>query len=181
MFPTTVPTLHGGLLSLRELGEQDIPAWFARATDVEAADLAGDPVPDSIDRGGPWLQRQRDLLHRQAGIRWAIVPRGSLLSVGTVGLTLSAGQPTVAELGLVLARSHWGQGLGTAGARMAMRHGFFELGLTEIRAEVLQRNPASIRLLEKAGLKMIRALPPSDAEPEAMILYALSRPAHGAG
>jgi ribosomal-protein-alanine N-acetyltransferase len=130
--------------------------------------------------GAPWLQRQRDLFRRRAGIRWAIVPSGSSASIGTVGLTLSRGEERIAELGVVVARPHWGKGLGTTAARMALRYGFFELGLSEIRAEVLQRNPASIRLLEKAGFKMIRVLPTAEEEPEVMILYSLTRPVESA-
>jgi len=116
----------------------------------------------------------------QAGIRWAMVPLGSSVSVGTVGLTLSPNEQNKAELGIVLARSFWSKGLGTTAARMAVRYGLYEIGLSEIRAEVLQRNPASIRLLEKAGFKMIRVQPPTEAEPEVMIVYALSRPSPSA-
>lgn len=180
-FPETFPTLREASLTLRELREEDIPAWFARATDLEAADLAGDPVPDSIERGSPWLERQRTLFRQQAGIRWAIVPVGAAVSVGTVGLTLSPSEDGIAELGIVIARPQWGQGIGSTAARMAVRYALFDLGMREIRAEVLQRNPASIRLLEKAGFSKVRDLPPTDVEPEAMVLYALSRPHPGAG
>lgn len=173
-FPQTFPTLREASLTLRELDEDDIPAWFARASDAQAADLAGDPAPESIAAGGPWLERQRSLFRRQAGIRWAIAPAGAAVSAGTVGLTLNAAEEGVAELGIVIARAQWGQGIGTAAARLAVRYGLFELRLREIRAEVLQRNPASIRLLEKAGFRKVRDLPPTDVEPEVMILYALS-------
>ncbi len=179
-FPAAFPTLQEESLTLRELDEEDIPEWFARASDAEAADLAGDPVPESIDLGVPWLERQRSLFRKRAGIRWAIVPSGSPVSIGTVGLTFSTKEVQVAELGIVVARPHWGMGFGTTAARMALRYGVFELGLNEVRAEVLQRNPASKRLLEKAGLSMIRVLPTTDAEPEVMVLYALSRPAQSA-
>lgn len=175
-FPSAVPVLEEGGITLRELGEEDIPAWFARATDLEAADLAGDPVPASIDLGQAWLQRQRDHFRRRTGIRWAIVPDGSPVSIGTVGLTLLAGDgPVVAELGIVLARPHWGRGIGTMAARMAVRFGLLELGIVEVRAEVLARHPASMRMLAKAGFQRVRLLPPLEAEPEAMVLYAVAR------
>jgi [ribosomal protein S5]-alanine N-acetyltransferase len=50
-FPNTVPDLFAETMHLRELTEDDIPAWFARAIDVESADLAGDPIPGSIEMG----------------------------------------------------------------------------------------------------------------------------------
>ena len=174
-FPTSVPVLGEGPVTLRELGEEDIPPWFARATDLESADLAGDPVPTSIDLGQAWLQRQRDHFRHGTGVRWAIVTAGSAVSVGTVALTLRAGEARVADLGIVLARSHWGRGIGAAAARLAVEFGFTGLGLAEVRAEVLARNPASMRMLAKAGFQRVRLLPPSEAEPEAMVLYAVAR------
>jgi hypothetical protein len=58
-FPATVPDLFAESLQLCELTEADIPAWFARATDVESADLAGDSIPESIEMGAVWPQPHR--------------------------------------------------------------------------------------------------------------------------
>lgn len=97
-FPTAVPELLADEARLRALTETDIPGWFERATDAESADLAGDPVPRSIDEGILWLQRQRDRFGSGRGIRWAIVPAGSDVSVGTVSLSLPAVGGDAAEL-----------------------------------------------------------------------------------
>lgn len=167
-----MPTLLGQTFSLRELCEEDIPSWFDRATDAESADLAGDPVPASIEMGVAWLQRHRDQFQQQAGLRWAIVPRGSAHSVGTVGLTMAGGCMPSAELGIVVARAWWGKGLGSAAARRVVDFAFAEVGLTEIRAEVLRRNLASVRLLEKSGFSLVREMPPTPEEPEVLLLYA---------
>ena len=37
-FPETLPELVGDRLGLRELCEADLPAWFERLSDPEAAD-----------------------------------------------------------------------------------------------------------------------------------------------
>ena len=47
-FPDVVPRLQGDLVYLREVSEQDIPAWYARATDVESAWLAGVPFQSRL-------------------------------------------------------------------------------------------------------------------------------------
>jgi [ribosomal protein S5]-alanine N-acetyltransferase len=88
--PDGVPDLFAESVHLRALTEDDIPAWFERATDAQVADLAGDPIPESIDVGLQWLQRHRDRFRQKTAIRWAIVPTGSVGSVGTVGLTAAA-------------------------------------------------------------------------------------------
>ncbi len=152
-FPDSVPELVGQAVFLRELTEADVGAWFERATDAEAAELAGDPIPDSIEKGAAWLERHRDRFRRQAGIRWAIVPCGAVESVGTVGLTITSTKDCVAGLGIVVGRAFWGKGIGTAAVRLVTGYAFESLGLVEIRAEVLPRNVASRRVLEKTGFK----------------------------
>lgn len=174
-FPDVVPTLAGERLSLREVREADLPAWFQRATDAESADLAGDPVPTSMDQGSILLQRIRDRFRARAAIRWAVVPAGGTASVGTVGLAIDRQAPGVAALSVVIGRAWWGQGLGTAAVRMATAYGFVTLGLVQVQAEVLQRNPASIRLLEKAGFQR-RAAFRSEDDGEDCFLYGLDRP-----
>lgn len=170
-FPQAIPVLKDQRVLLRPLTEADIPAWFARATDAESADLAGDPVPGSIDEGMRWLQVARDRFAAQSGLRWAIAPHGEPSSVGTVGL-LAKSEAEV-ELGVVIARAWWSQGIGTAAVGLAVEYAFKHLSVRELRAHVLERNPASIRLLEKVGFIRCGVVPPTDAEPEELLLYCL--------
>jgi [ribosomal protein S5]-alanine N-acetyltransferase len=176
-FPDAVPALVGDVVYLRELTEDDVPAWFERASDPESAVLAGDPIPESIDMGFQWLQRHRERFRQQTGIRWAIVPNGSAASVGTIGLTITSEEERIAELGIVIGRASWGKGIGTAATRLVTDYAFGTLGLAELRAEVLQRNLASRRLLEKAGFHLLRAIPGdprSDTDFEDCFLFVLS-------
>lgn len=172
--PKFVPELRSQGLLLRDLVEADIPAWFERATDAESADLAGDPVPDSIAEGGPWLQRHRDRFRNGRGIRWAIVPAGAATSVGTIGLSFPAARDGTAELSVVVARRHWRQGVASSALSLVTQYAFEHLGVAQLSAEVLQRNAASIRLLEKCGFRRIRVNPPTEDEPEELVLYSLS-------
>lgn len=158
-FPYAVPALFGDKVSLRELTEDDVPAWFARASDSESAVLAGDPIPKSIEMGVQWLQRHRDRFRQQAGIQWAIVPKGSTNSVGSIGLTITSKEERRAGLGIVIGRASWGKGIGTSAAHLVTGYAFSTLGLAEIQAEVLQRNLASRRLLEKVGFQLLRSIP----------------------
>jgi [ribosomal protein S5]-alanine N-acetyltransferase len=176
-FPDTVPTLFGDRLYLRELTEDDVPAWFERASDPESAVLAGDPIPESIDMGVHWLQRHRERFRQQAAIRWAIVPNGSTDSVGTIGLTITSNEQRSAELGIVIGRAAWGKGIGTSAAHLVIEYAFSTLGLAEIQAEVLRRNLASRRLLEKVGFQLLRSIPGdphSDTDFEDCFLFVLS-------
>lgn len=59
------------------------------------------------------------------------------------------------EVGYLLSRLQWGQGLATEGARAALRFGTDTLGLSSIVGIVHPENVASQRVLEKAGLTFI--------------------------
>ncbi len=176
-FPDKVPEFFGDTIFLRELTEGDIPAWFERASDPESALLAGDPIPESIETGFQWLHRHRERFRQQTSIRWAIVPKGFPQSIGTIGLTITSKEECIAELGIVIGRAYWGKGMGTAAARLVIDYAITILGLVEIQAEVLQRNIASIRLLEKVGFHRMRTIsgdPRSNTDSEDSFLYVLS-------
>lgn len=176
-FPNVVPHLHGEIVSLREITEDDIPAWFERASDAESANLAGDPIPESAEQGYEWLRRHRERFKQQIGIRWAIVPTGSTGSVGTIGFTITSKEERACEIGFVIGRAHWGRGFCTSAAELIIDYGFRELGLALVRAEVLQRNAASRRVLEKLGFRIERDVPGDPqacGEPEDCYIYVLA-------
>lgn len=157
MEPVRFPQLTTPRLVLRAPIERDIPAWFARATDVEAASLAGDPVPDDISAGVRWLARSRQRLADGKAIQWSIDQAGGSDAIGTITLTFSATDATAAALGFVLARTHWGCGLGSEAAREVLRYAFETLALQQVTAEAAARNVASRRILAKLGFKHIES------------------------
>ncbi len=57
------------------------------------------------------------------------------------------------EIGWRLRPRAWGQGFASEAALALLRHGFDELGLEEIIAEIDARNAASIRVAEKLGMR----------------------------
>lgn len=143
-----VPVLRTKRLVLRSPDERDIPAWFARATDREAAALAGDPIPADIAEGAEWLARSRRRAAAGERLLWSIdYPHGAD-SIGTISLSMPT--PTLA---FVLGRAHWGQGLATEAAREVLRFAFHRLQVSEVQAEAVVRNSASLRVLAKLGFR----------------------------
>ena len=65
----------------------------------------------------------------------------------------------IAELGIVIGRASWGKGLGTSAVHVVTGYAFSTLGVAEIQAEVLKRNLASRRMLEKVGFHFLRTIP----------------------
>ncbi|RWE74018.1 GNAT family N-acetyltransferase [Mesorhizobium sp.] len=151
---------------LRAPSEQDIPAWFARATDIESASLAGDPVPDDIGAGERWLARSRQRFADGEAIQWCIDQAGVSDAIGTVTLSFSEADAKSAALGFVLARAYWGRGLGSEAVREVLRFAFETLELAQVTAEAAARNLASLRMLTKFGFRHVESfVDPSDDEP----------------
>jgi RimJ/RimL family protein N-acetyltransferase len=85
-----------------------------------------------------------------------------------------------AELGYRLRKSAWGQGLGTEGSRALIRKGFTELGVHRVFAQTMAVNLASRRVMEKAGLRLVRIFhldfdDPIDGTEHGEVEYALCR------
>ena len=66
------------------------------------------------------------------------------------------GAPGEAELGFRLRKSAWGKGFATEGSRALIRRGFTEFGVQCVVADTVAENIASRRVLEKAGLRLVR-------------------------
>lgn len=73
--------------------------------------------------------------------------------VGAITLDQGTGRAIKrAELGYVLAKAYWGQGIATEAVKLAIEDGFKKLPIERIEAFVDPDNIGSVRVLEKAGL-----------------------------
>jgi RimJ/RimL family protein N-acetyltransferase len=88
--------------------------------------------------------------------------------------------PGEAELGYRLRKSAWGKGYATEGSRALIRKGFTEFGVQRVTAETMVVNQASRRVMEKAGLKLVRTFHqpwpfPIDGDEFGDVEYALDK------
>ena len=76
--------------------------------------------------------------------------------IGFVGLAIPSFLPAVlpaVEVGWRLARSAWGRGLATEGARASLEHAFGPLGLQSVISIIDPGNHRSVRVAEKLGMR----------------------------
>jgi RimJ/RimL family protein N-acetyltransferase len=74
------------------------------------------------------------------------------VSVGGVGFDRGRDvYRLTADIGYWLAEPFWGRGLATVALRAATTHAFARFDLERLQAAVFEWNPASVRVLEKAG------------------------------
>ncbi|HEY1656373.1 MAG TPA: GNAT family N-acetyltransferase [Candidatus Tumulicola sp.] len=132
-----------------------------RATDAEAiARHANDrdvwinlrdgmPHPYTLQDAVTWLESVRD---QNPMVSFVIVSNGQ--PIGGIGLVLGSDiERCSAEVGYWLGREHWGNGIATAALRRICRYAFEELALLRVFATPIAWNPASFRVLEKAGFE----------------------------
>jgi RimJ/RimL family protein N-acetyltransferase len=75
-------------------------------------------------------------------------------AVGGIGLELNTDvYRRSAEIGYWLGEEYWGQGITTEAVLAVVDYGFATFDICRIFAGVFERNPASMRVLEKAGFK----------------------------
>jgi RimJ/RimL family protein N-acetyltransferase len=148
-----VPTLTTDRLVMRAWRDDDLESYAAMTADPEVMRFMGGP----IDAQDAWRQVALFVGHwdlRGYGF-WAIEREGEL--IGRVGLWQPHGWPGL-EVGWLLARDAWGRGYATEAARACVRHGFEELGIEKIVADVLPGKVQSMRVLEKCGFERVADL-----------------------
>lgn len=87
--------------------------------------------------------------------QWLAFSREDDALVGFSGLRLVDGTTDV-ELLYALAPSHWGRGLASEAARAVLQHGFATLGMTRILARADAPNAASLRVMQRLGMRFER-------------------------
>ena len=151
-------------LLLREFTDADAPSLYALDSDPDVVRFVGQPPPASVE---PYLDairgRYRRYYERHPGFGfWAAVERATgsfvgwfhLRPAGDYRFAAEAGyRPGDFDLGYRLARAAWGRGYATEVSRLLVRRAFADLGVSRVVACVLSPNVASIRVLEKAGLR----------------------------
>lgn len=96
---------------------------------------------------------------------WAAIERESGDFLGWFHFRPLKGSPDdEPELGYRLRRAAWGKGYGTEGSRALISKGFAELGARQVLASTYEHNRASRRVMEKAGMRLVRSYRPTAEE-----------------
>jgi len=137
--------------SLRELEPRDAVAIARHADDPDIAAQLRDrfPHPYNVKDAESFIAM---VAPGQGELAWAVDHKGE--PVGVIGAV--PGQDVYRdswEIGYWLGRRHWGRGVATAAVRVLSLHLFRTRGVVRLWAGVFESNPASARVLEKAGYR----------------------------
>jgi len=150
--PRTLPLLSTRRLLLRPLTPQDDADLFAIYGDPEVMRFVGEPPFPEPATVSQMLASVARLLAGGESLEWGLELRGSGRLVGTCGLHSFAGGAGLcqAEVGCMLARSHWGEGW-MAEALTALIAYARQLGIATLLADIEPDNLPSQRLFGRLG------------------------------
>ncbi|MDX1624763.1 MAG: GNAT family N-acetyltransferase [Gemmatimonadota bacterium] len=135
--------------TVRPWREEDVDALARHANDPTVWRNLRDRFPHPYGREDAveWIERCRA---EEPGRNFAIVVEGE--AVGGIGLEPGSDVfRRTAEIGYWIARPHRGRGIATEALRAVTEYAFDAFDLDRLTALVFEWNPASARVLEKAG------------------------------
>ncbi len=170
MEPALEPFLDTPRLRLRQFVEEDLDAYAAITADAEVMRFIGG---SPLSREEAWRSLGYLLGHwriRGFGL-WAAEDRCSGELVGRIGLYRPEGWPGL-EVGWLVRRDRWGEGLATEGGRAALAWAFRELDADRVISVIEPANGASIRVAEKLGERFDQ---PMQLAGKNLHVYAIAR------
>ncbi|MGL4574464.1 MAG: GNAT family N-acetyltransferase [Burkholderiaceae bacterium] len=148
---TAPPLIETPRLHIRLVTESDLPALLTFNGDDEVTRFLPYATWKSMDDARAWLKRMQGFQDAGGTLQFVVVDRQSALAIGTCLLFKHEEASARAELGYVLARSHWGGGVMREALTALINHAFTHMALRRLEAEIDPRNVASGRLLARLG------------------------------
>lgn len=152
--PASGPTLFTERLCLRPFEMEDAPTVERLAGDrAVAATTLNIPHPYPPGTAADWILSRAAVWSNGSGLSLAMVDRSTGLLIGAISLTVVP-EHRRAELGYWVGRSWWGHGYATEATRGLIDWAFANWPLDRLEARHFHNNPASGRVLAKAGLTL---------------------------
>lgn len=147
-----LPKLETKRLLLRRMEHSDSSDMFEYACDpIVTQYLTWEPHPDEA-----YTRRYLSYIAGQYKtgefFDWALILKAENKMIGTCGFTRINCKKKYGEIGYVINRCYWGEGLATEAVQKIVEFAFTVLHLEHLEARYMERNLASRRVMEKAGM-----------------------------
>ena len=153
-------------LNLREMSEADAGVVLAILNDPGFIRFVGDRGVRTLEAAARYIDERFAESYRQNGFGlWLVETKDGRVPVGICGL-LTRKELGVVEVGYAFLPPFRGKGYAYEAASAALRHARDVLGLPRLHAVVDPENAASIRVLEKLGMKFERPIKLTPEESE---------------
>jgi ribosomal-protein-alanine N-acetyltransferase len=161
-----LPELETARLVLRRLDFADAPFLVTLLNQPSFIANIGDRGVRNVEDAHRYLREGPHAMYDRYGFGlWLVARKADRTPLGMCGLLKRDILPDV-DLGYAYLPEFWGQGYAVEAAAATLRHGARKFGLTRVIGVVSQGNSASIRVLEKIGMRFERLYPmhPGEAE-----------------
>lgn len=146
--------LESARLRFRESTPDDAEHMFALNSDPEVVQYTGDGPFASIEDARSFLENYVNVFRRFQRGRWLLELKSTGEVIGWCGLKFHEDNSET-DVGYRLFKKYWGNGYATEAAKAAIAYGFDTLQLNRIVAHARKENIASLKVLEKCGMKII--------------------------
>lgn len=146
-----VPILRTPRLVLRALTTADRADLFAIYGDAEVMVFTSDPAFPDLSYIDQMLASVARLFAERVSLEWGIslLPEGRI--IGTCGLHSFDTEQQGAEIGCILGRAYWGQGLMREALSAVIAFGFARFDLQMLKADIDAPNVRSLALFQRLG------------------------------
>jgi ribosomal-protein-alanine N-acetyltransferase len=152
----TLPELDTGRLTLRRLEPADAPFVVRLLNEPSYLENIGDRGVRNVEDAARYLRDGPFAMYERYGFGlWHVTRRSDGAAVGMCGLLKRDILPDV-DIGYAYLPAFWGQGYGFEAADAVLAHALRKFGLKRIIGVVSAGNAASIRVLEKLGMRFER-------------------------
>ena len=145
-------TLYTDRLILRPYEISDAPRASQLAGDKEVAETTFVPYPYTLELAANWIESHQNLIENGDAYPFAVVLKEENVLIGTMTIRIDK-HHNKGELAYWIGKEYWGKGFATEAAKKVIEFGFNQLRLNRIWAQIMSKNKASVKVLEKSGLK----------------------------
>jgi len=145
------PAIVTDRLELRETTLADAGALFKMRSDTDVMNLIDKPVPESEEEMVQLVEKIRSMKEAGEGISWAISWKGDSAFIGTLSFHRIYKEHYRAEVGYMLSRAWFRQGVMNEALKAVIGYGFGPMGLHSIEAVIKPENIPSQELVLANG------------------------------
>lgn len=149
-----LPTLETERLILRKVTKNDVQDMFAYCSIPEVATYVPWETHQTVADSEQFIQF---ILSQYEGGKlapWAIEYKETGKMIGTFDFVTWFPQHARAEIGFVLSKDYWGNGITVEAAKKVIQYGYNEMNLNIIKAPCIKENTQSRQVLEKLGMHL---------------------------
>ncbi len=150
---THIPELQTERLLMRKILPRDAEDMFAYSHNANVTKYLLWEEHPSVEYTANYVNYLQDRYAIGDFYDWALIDKKTKRMIGSCGFTSIDLPNNSAEIGYVLHPDFWGAGYMSEAVRAVLAFGFERMHLTRITAVCMKENAASLRVMEKCGMR----------------------------